>query len=194
MASAALDAALSVLREGSGGPAAIRAASRAADDAEIAGLEASPSLRSEILSAVHRAREEIVGYRATLRRKATEKREELLNDRGSTEQLDGAGAAETVARDINDSLRRSTGVVTQEVARSQAAAHVVGASGQTLRKTRDTHKAYGDGLSEGRDVLRELSRAERRANIVTHILDSFAKQLPVFYCPKFGLHRADQPS
>ncbi len=166
MATAALDAALSALRDGSGGPAAIRAASRAADDAEIAALEASISVRAELMGAVHRAREEIVAFRSTLRRKASEQREELVKDGGSAEDLGSAGAAEAVARDINDSLRRSTGVVTQEVARSHAAGHVVDASGRTLRKTRDTHKAYGDGLKEGRDVLGELARAERRANVV----------------------------
>lgn len=166
MPTTALDAALCALRDGHGGPAAIRAASRAADDAELAALEASTRERAEMLSMVREAREEIVTFRQSLRRKASENREELLKGGGggATDDTNQVGAAEAVARDINNSLRRSTGVVTQEVARSNAAAHVVDASGRTLRKTRDTHRTYGDGLKDGRDVLAELSRAERRAN------------------------------
>lgn len=123
MPTAAIDAALDALRAGAGGDAALlRAATRAADDAEVAALEASGAAeRAATLRAVRIAREEIAAARAALRESAAQRRDELLK-RDTSDVGDTQAAA--VARDINDSLRRSTGVVSNEVERSNAAAHV----------------------------------------------------------------------
>eukprot|EP00171_Calliarthron_tuberculosum_P003757 IDg3757t1 len=123
MAAEALEAALETLRErGEPDAGALRAATRAADDAEIEALEAgSADECAAKLSAVRTARTEIAAVRAEARKSATVRRDELL---AGGVQDDSNAPAAAVARDINDSLRRSTGAVVDEVARSHAAGHV----------------------------------------------------------------------
>lgn len=168
----ALSAALAVLRQGEHDAAAVRAASRATDDAEVAAMEESnTNAREQLLKAVQAARGEIASARARLRRSASKRKvEQLLGD---NTVKDNQSAAEVVARDINESLRRSTGVVTQEVARSNAAGQVVAESGHTMRRTKDTHESYGRGLKDGASIMKELKRAERRANAVLAVSVAF---------------------
>lgn len=162
-----LDGALEALRHGQVGPACVRAATRAADDVEVEALEASgEKARETLMNAVRRAREEISAVRDELRRSASSKRAELLDGATEKEEKEDQGAAAAVAKDINDSLRRSTGIVNEEVARTTAAGRVIKESGRTMRKTRDKHRSYGDGLKDGKSTLTELRRAEKNANFV----------------------------
>jgi len=167
MATSTLNAALEALRQGQIGPASVRAAARAADDVEVEALEASGErAREALLNAVRGAREEISAVRDELRRSASSQRADLLEGKSEREESEGDGAAAAVAKDINESLRRSTGIVNEEVARTTATGRVINESGRTMRKTRDKHRTYGAGLREGKGTLSELRRAEKNANYV----------------------------
>lgn len=77
-----------------------------------------------------------------------------------------------LARDINDTLRRTTAVVAEEVARSRAAGDVVEDSSRRLARTRDQHVTLGASLRQGSKTLHRLRTSETLANAV--VIVSFA--------------------
>lgn len=164
MAAVALGKALEALQRDASA-STLRNAKRATDDAEVAALELGDADRVALLKLVHDARKRMMATRAALRKAAVEKRAELLQ--GGIDEKSKAAAS--IARDINDALRRATGAVTHEVSRSHAAANVVGSSARTLRATRDKHVQYGAGLKEGRGTLMALKRAERHARFTLYL-------------------------
>lgn len=100
---------------------ALRSVISAADDAELTALEeTNAQTRSALLAQVADAREEVALARVALRKRAAEEREELLPQR----EGDNTSTAAQVAHQINQSLRRTTAVVSEELARTDAAGHV----------------------------------------------------------------------
>lgn len=91
-----------------------------------------------------------------------------------TKSTRNEGKSETVrlAHDINDTLRRTTAVVADEVARSRAAGAVVDDSSRVLSRTHDRHVNIGTSLRDGGKTLRRLRTSEALANAVVVI--SFA--------------------
>lgn len=176
MSSARLSGALARLRAHPDGTdasflrASVRAAARAADEAEMASLEVTDlPARARALAGLKDARAEIAAARERLRARAADDRASLLPPKDPPsgkvgEAGGGITGAAAVANDINASLRRATGTITSELDRSRAAAGVVDAGGRTLRKTRDRQRGYAGQLGEGKDTLRDLRRAERRAS------------------------------
>lgn len=138
-------AALCALPAGSDAPmrAALRAVDRAADDAEAAADEARGGARAELLRAVEEARAATVAVRAAAKGKAREdvrngKRVQLFE--GRDEKEGGADEASKVAEDITAGLRRVTGIVQEELDRTQATGDV------SLPEALRFFSGWGDGF------------------------------------------------
>lgn len=175
----ALQQALSTLLSSSlsGGPLArqARALSRAADDAEVAAAECRDiKHRLALMEQVDAARGAAAQARVHARASAlAATRDELLAGAEPDDPFQrDAGAAAGLAEEINDGLRRTTAVVSDEVGRSQATGLVLDESSRRLRRTRDQHGRYGETLRSGFATLSELKRSDVVANIA--VVLSFA--------------------
>lgn len=81
--------------------------------------------------------------------------------------------AQQINQDINDSLRRTSALVANEVQRSRAAGNVVADSTRTLARTRDQYHKMSSSINSGGKTLGRLSRTETRANILVALSFAF---------------------
>lgn len=131
-----------------------------ADGVEVRALECEDGEEGEKLRGLAVAARSVVG------KVRGEVRDGLLGVRVEERAVEEGGEAGRVARDINESLRRSAGVVAEEVARSGAVGGVVDGSSRRLRMVRDTQRGYGDVVKDGAGVLSGLRRTDIVANVV----------------------------
>lgn len=82
-------------------------------------------------------------------------------------------AAQQINHDINDSLRRTSALVANEVERSRAAGNVVADSTRTLARTRDQYHKMSSSIKSGGKTLGRLSRSETRANLMVGLSFAF---------------------
>lgn len=82
-------------------------------------------------------------------------------------------AAQQINQDINDSLRRTSALVANEVERSRAAGNVVADSTRTLARTRDQYHKMSSSIKSGGKTLGRLSRTETRANVLIALSFAF---------------------
>lgn len=151
-----------------------RAVIRAADDLELVAEEtANRTTRKKLLIQVAHARKDVAAARKLARQAAlTVDRTKLLEGVPEISKNETETDAAKVAREINDSLRRTTAIVSEEVDRSRAAGNVIDESTRRLRMTRNQHGRYGESLSSGAVTLKSIRRSEMVANLL--IVLSFA--------------------
>lgn len=168
---------------------AARQVSRVADEVELTALETGDlGQRDELLNAVVSARKAVSTARQTARERAlaasrnalfkhpsheslskhtTDQRsstEPSSLKKSSTQSKDTQTEASKLINDINETLRRSMAVVSDEVVRSQATGAVFDESTRRLRMTRDQHKEMSGGIQQGTKTLRRLHLSEIFAN------------------------------
>lgn len=169
--------------------AAARQVSRVADEVELTALETGDQdQRHELLNAVTSARKAVSTARQMARERALAASRNALfklpsHESPSSEQTtdqhpstqtsglkpsaqskDTQTEASKLINDINETLRRSMAVVSDEVVRSQATGAVFDESTRRLRMTRDQHKEMSGGIQQGTKTLRRLHLSEFFAN------------------------------
>lgn len=170
--------------------AAARQVSRVADEVELTALETGDeSQRQELLYAVTSARKAVSTARQMARERAlaasrhalfklpscesslTEKTIDQHSstknadlNKSSTHSPDMQTEASKLVKDINETLRRSMAVVSDEVERSKATGAVFDESTRRLRMTRDQHKEMSGDIKQGAKTLRRLHLSEFFAN------------------------------
>lgn len=156
---------LSTTKQTSQIPHLARIVTRATDDLELRTLETTDTtLRQNYLSQISHARTCVRAARQKARDLAHEtEREQLLPD---TDVPQPQGAAASIAGEINDRLRRTTAVVTDEISRSRAAGDVISESSRRLRMTKTQHGRYGEALLSGGETLKSIRRTDVIANVL----------------------------
>lgn len=171
---------------------AARTLARQADEAELTALEtADRNVRAHLLRRVQAARVAAHTARQTARQHALESSRTTLlvpppnaaAANATAEEKQFKDGAQKLARDINESLRRSTAAVSEEVHRSRTAGDVISDSTRILAKTANTHGKMHSSIARGRRTLTKIRSSETVANVV--VLFSFVFFFAVaFYVAK----------
>lgn len=170
----ALDAAISRLEQTPADPHALASAARTltrlADEAELTALETSDyASQTALLRRVQAAKVAAHTARKSARQQALKTSRTTLLPSTTPEV---SKSVSQLTQDINDTLRRTTHAVADEVSRSRAAGDVVQDSTNILTKTKYQHDVLGSGIGSGKRTLQKLKRSETAANFV--VLISFA--------------------
>ncbi|KAI0566197.1 lipase [Gracilaria domingensis] len=144
-----------------------RTVARAADDLELVCEETvDPSLSAQLNSYVDRARQAVKTARRNARAAALKADRTALIEPPTVDQKEFEGSAERLAAEINDALRATAAVVSEEIQRSKVAGDVVEESTRRLRRTTDQHGVYADGIVSGASTLKSIRRTDLVANLV----------------------------
>lgn len=179
--------------------AAARNVTRMADEIELIAFETGNIREREgLLNSVATARKEVRNARQIARERALEASRNALFtlhsgvdsmsskfSNGGDKDVSGSTKknsmtlsngprkdASRLVNDINETLRRATAVVSDEVARSQATGAVFDESTRKLRMTKDQHIELSGSLGQGTKILRRLHLSEFMANSI--VIASFA--------------------